>query len=70
VLDFDPRQAYLHDCGYCERCFQDRVQPDERAMGSTPYGNATPAKSIGAALPPQIEIDRDGGSRAGVGGCT
>jgi hypothetical protein len=37
-------------------------------MGSTPFGNAFPIASIGAALPPHIEIDRDGGSRASAGG--
>jgi len=37
-------------------------------MGSTPFGNAGPITSIWAALPPHIEIDRDGGSRASVGG--
>jgi hypothetical protein len=39
-------------------------------MGSTPYGNAIPMTSIGLVLPPHIEIDRDGGSRASVGGQT
>jgi hypothetical protein len=35
-------------------------------MGSTPFGNAKPA--TGAVLPPQHEIDRDGGSRASASG--
>jgi len=41
---------------------------NESAMGSTPYGSAAPLHAIGPVLPPQIEIDRDGGSRVGVGG--
>jgi hypothetical protein len=35
-------------------------------MGSTPSGSASPM--IGAVLPPHLEIDRDGGSRASAGG--
>jgi len=37
-------------------------------MGSTSFGSASPIASIGAALPPHHEIDRDGGSRARDGG--
>ncbi|WP_291700328.1 hypothetical protein [Bradyrhizobium sp.] len=39
-------------------------------MGSTPYGNVIPITSIGLVLPPNVGIDRDGGSRASVGGQT
>jgi hypothetical protein len=39
--------------------------PDERAMGSTPNGNAVPT---GSALPQHFEIDRDGRSRVRIGG--
>jgi hypothetical protein len=45
-----------------------RFSSNDETMGSTPFGNAFPIASIGAALPPHIEIDRDGGSRASVGG--
>jgi hypothetical protein len=34
-------------------------------MGSTPSGSAKPVS--GPALPPHLEIDRDGGSRASAG---
>jgi hypothetical protein len=40
--------------------------PNESPMGSTPSGSAKPM--TGAALPPHLEIDRDGGSRASAGG--
>jgi len=45
-----------------------RFSSNDEIMGSTPFGNAGPITSIWAALPPHIEIDRDGGSRASVGG--
>lgn len=44
------------------------INPNEETMGSTPSGSAKP--TIGAALPPHHEIDRDGGSRASAGGRT
>jgi len=37
-------------------------------MGSTTYGNAGLIDSIGSALPKDIKMNRDGGSRVGVGG--
>ena len=36
--------------------------PNESPMGSTPSGSAKP--TTGAALPPHLKNDRDGGSRA------
>ena len=41
------------------------INPNEEIMGSTPSGSAKPI--TGAALPPHLEIDRDGGSRASAG---
>jgi hypothetical protein len=35
-------------------------------MGSTPYGNANPMTLIGAALPQDIKIGRDGNCRVRV----
>jgi hypothetical protein len=40
---------------------------NESAMGSTAYGSAAPLHAIAPVLR-HIEIDRDGGSRVGVGG--
>jgi hypothetical protein len=37
-------------------------------MGSITYGNAGPIVSIGSVLPKDIKMNRDGGSRVGVGG--
>ena len=42
--------------------------PDEKHMGSTPYGDANPMTLIGLALPQDIEIGRDGSGRVRVGG--
>ena len=42
------------------------INPNEETMGSTPNGSAKPV--TGDALPPHLEIDRDGGSRASAGG--
>jgi hypothetical protein len=40
----------------------------ERAMGSTPTGNAAPINRRGQVLPQHIEIDRDGWRRVRVTG--
>jgi hypothetical protein len=67
ALDFGAGRAYLADSGDVHRCPPPlQHQPDEETMGSTPSGSAKP--TTGAALPPHLEIDRDGGSRASVGG--
>jgi hypothetical protein len=42
--------------------------PDEEHMGSTTFGNVTPATMIGLALPQNIKIDRAGFGRVRVGG--
>jgi len=46
------------------------LDPNEEHMGSTPNGNANPMTLIGPALPQDIKIGRDGGSRVRVGGRT
>ena len=70
LLDFDSDQAYgtlvLPAAGPCGD--EARLNPDERAMGSTASGSTVFLHAIGAVLPPDIENNRDGGSRAGVGG--
>jgi hypothetical protein len=43
-------------------------QQQRRDHGQYSLGNAKPALSIGAVLPPQHEMDRDGGSRASASG--
>jgi hypothetical protein len=42
----------------------------EEPMGSRRFGNASPAKATGIALPPDIDIDRAGGGRVRIGGQT
>lgn len=70
LLDFDSERAYgttaLPIAG--SHGEEARPNPDERAMGSTASGSAAPLHAIGPALPPHIEIKRDGGGREGVGG--
>ena len=43
-------------------------QPEQSAMGSTPYCSATPINRSGLALPQHIEIDRDDRRCVRVGG--
>jgi hypothetical protein len=42
------------------------VNPNEEHMGSTTFGNATPAIVIGSALPQDIKINRAGFRRVRV----
>jgi hypothetical protein len=44
------------------------LQSNEEPMGSTTFGNANPATSIGLAMPQSIRINRAGGGRVRVGG--
>jgi hypothetical protein len=46
--------------------FRQQVQPNEEHMGSITFGNANPTIAIGPALPPDIEINRDGLGRVRV----
>jgi hypothetical protein len=41
---------------------------DKEPMGSITYGNAGLINSIGSVLPKEFKMNRDGGSRVGVGG--
>jgi hypothetical protein len=45
-----------------------RSTTDKEPMGSITDGNAGPVASIGSVLPTDIKMNRDGGSRVGVGG--
>jgi hypothetical protein len=47
-----------------------RLNLDERAMGTTRYGNATLMNLIGQVLPLHIEVDRNGDRRVSVDGHT
>jgi hypothetical protein len=40
--------------------------PNEETMGSTTFGNVTPASMTGPALPQNIRIDRAGSRRVRV----
>jgi hypothetical protein len=42
--------------------------PDEEHMGSTTFGNVTPAIMIGPAMPQNIKINRAGPGRVRDGG--
>ena len=42
--------------------------PDEEHMGSTTFGNVTPAIMIGLAMPQNIKINRAGPGRVGNDG--
>jgi hypothetical protein len=67
ALDSDTAQAYLP--GVVENMVRDTpFNPDEEHMGSSTFGNVTPATMIGPALPQDIEIDGAGGCRVRVGG--
>jgi hypothetical protein len=45
-----------------------QLNPDEEHMGSTRSGNAGLVDLTGPALPQNISVERDGGSRVRVGG--
>jgi hypothetical protein len=67
TLDSDIAQAYLP--GVVLDIVRDKpFNPDEEHMGSTTFGNVTPATMIGLALPQNIKIDRAGFGRVRVGG--
>lgn len=42
------------------------LNPNDEHMGSITFGNADPTIAIGAALPPDIKINRDGFGRVRV----
>jgi hypothetical protein len=70
LLDFDSERAYGTLALPIARSCDGEVHSnfDERAMGSTAFGGTAPLHTIGPVLPADIENNRDGGSRAGVGG--
>jgi hypothetical protein len=57
-------------CRLLSRTFvQDKpLNPDEEHMGSTTFGNVTPAIMIGLAMPQNIKINRAGLGRVRDGG--
>src|ERR1700736_2382294 len=62
-LDRGTGQAYLPNC--CrEPCVRDEpFNPNEEHMGSTTFGNVTPAILTGPAMPQNIRINRAGSGR-------
>jgi hypothetical protein len=62
VLDSGTGQAYLPIV--VEDIVRDKpFNPNEEHMGSSTFGNVTPATMTGPALPPDIKIDRAGVGR-------
>jgi len=71
ALDLRAGQAYVRENGRVHyRALPPGINPNsypnESPMGSTPSGSAKP--TIGHVLPLNLEIDRDGGSRASASG--
>jgi hypothetical protein len=60
TLDSDTGQAYLPIVVAGLLVRDKPFNPNEEHMGSTTFGNVTPAILIGPALPQTIKIDRAG----------
>jgi hypothetical protein len=63
VLDSDKGQAYLPNVVADIFVRDNPFNPNEEHMGSTTFGNVTPASMIGPALPQRLRINRAGFGR-------
>jgi hypothetical protein len=63
ALDSDTGQAYLPNCCRGHFVRDKSFNPNEEHMGSTTFGNVTPAIMTGPAMPQNIKINRAGPGR-------